>query len=394
MESSRRCAGRIEFSSPQVTGALELPSLLSTSFVPAEFTIKNATSLTYLPTLGSSHQALPVSHSCLPRGPKKSFFERTAYASNTSLDVKGMEFEILDVGYFVKVNTGIPCCFSTVTESGLLDLHFGATDADGTSRGGFEFSLDASSLESQVERDHQLFTMLPSSRVTLERFDIKLHESEHPWLAWLIRPLLKAAVRKAIEVEVRKVVIEQGDRIGDWAYRLKENKREIDDAADAKPRNADGKGTAMAWIKAFWRTITEDLEPGKAEQGQEGGGTAPRTETAVHLNRHGIAVDLPHSVDEGGEQGAVVGIGTEGVVVPEGDAAIPAPPSEERIGVVKKAKQEANEAVEAGRKAAKSTFDVIGGIGEASEEWGDDLEDERAKYEKHGWRSDAFELRV
>ncbi|GAA5902198.1 uncharacterized protein JCM6883_001326 [Sporobolomyces salmoneus] len=387
---------RIEFSSPQVSGALEFPSLLSTSFVPAEFTIKNATFLTYLPTLGQSHQDLPISHSSFSshttRRESKSFFERTSYASKTSLDVKGMEFEILDVGYFVKLNTGIPCCFSTITESGLLDLRFGTTSEGEGGGGGFEFSLDTTSLESQVERDHRLFTMLPSSQVSLQHFDIRLHESQHPWLAWFLRPLLKTTVRKAIEVEMRKVVIEQGDRLGEWAYRVKEKKRLVEEEAEARGNRRqkdEAGGRVWNWIKAVWWTITEE-EDGSEEEVEGAEGEENRqTGTTLHLNRHGLAVDLPHSVDEDQDgKGAMVGIGTEGVVIPKGEASIPVPPGEERIGIV----EEVNEAVESGRTALRNTWDVAGNIGEASEEWREDVDQEREKYEKQGWRSDAFDL--
>ncbi|GAA5883724.1 hypothetical protein JCM16303_004792 [Sporobolomyces ruberrimus] len=396
---------RIEFDSPGVvSGALELPSLLSTSFVPASITIRNATSLTYLPTLGTTNQDIPIYGTNLSPRPREleqtSWYERSSYASSTSLDLEGMEFEILDVGYFVKYKTGIPC-FPTITESGLLDLHFGKTRSTSSTSGGegertrngFGFSLDTTSLESQVEQNHSLFRMLPTSQISLEQFDIKLHESRHPWFMWFLRPVLRTAVRKAIEVEVRKVLIEQGDRLGEWAYRVRENKRKVQGEEGRGEREEGATGKVWNWVKAVWRTVTDESGEKVGDERGDERDQVKQTETAVHLNRHGLAVELPHDVDSEELEGATVGIGTEGVVIPEGEATIPLPPGQERIGVVKKAKQEVDEAVESGRKAARTTLDVFGELGEASEEWRDDLVDEREKYERDGWRSDAFELR-
>jgi hypothetical protein len=159
-----------------------------------------------------------------------------------------------------------------------------------------------------------------------------------------------------------------------------------------------GTGIIWNWVKAVWRTVSEDKENSTEEYEEDTVEGEEQTTTTVHLNRHGLALDLPHPVDskdgdEGGAGGATIGVGTEGVVLPEGEASIPLPPGEEpRIGMVKKAKQEVNEAVEEGRKAARNTWDLVSGIGEASEEWKEDLESEQRKYERDGWRSDVFDL--
>ncbi|GAA6006659.1 hypothetical protein JCM11491_003134 [Sporobolomyces phaffii] len=400
---------RIEFDSPTVSGALEFPSLLSTSFVPASLVVRNSTSLTYLPTFGSSTQTLPISRTTLTQSrshsSEQSFYERSSYASNTSVELSGMEFEILDVGYFVRLKSRFPC-FPTITESGLLDLHFGRADVpaarDGVGRkNGFGFTLDTSSVEQRVAERRSLFETLPSSAVSLDAFDVRLHESDHPWFMWLARPLLRTTIRKAIEVEVRKVMIEQGDKVGAWAYRVRAKKDEVEE--DARRAGRTG-GAIWNWVRALWETVAEDderttIRGREGDEEDKGGDGEAQTETTLHLNRRGLAVDLPHPVesdqdDGAGGGGATVGFGTEGVVIPEGEAAIPVAPGQEpRVGVVERAKREANEAVDEGRTAARNAWAVVGGIGEASEEWRGDLEAERDKYERAGWRSDVFDLR-
>ncbi|GAA6059677.1 hypothetical protein JCM10212_000064 [Sporobolomyces blumeae] len=377
---------RIEFASPTVSGAIEAPSLFSTSFVPASITFQNSTSFTYLPTLGSSSQDIPIHESHPPdrQLSHTTIADRTTYASRTSISLSGLRLEIVDVGYFVKVHTGIPCL--SVSESGLLDLHFG-THPDG----GAGFSLDTSSEPSQVAQDESLFKVLPSSTVTLQHFDVRSHDSSHPWLMFLLRPIIRTAVRKAVEVELRKVLIEQGDKLGEWTYRVKEHKRKVDrDSSDG--RGEREKDRVWSWVKAVWATLTEQLTDEDDWNEHQQGAEPAQIGTEIHLNRHGVAVDLPRPVDT--DSSATVGIGREGVVIPEGDAPIPPPPgTAERIGPVAKAKEELDEAVESGRNAARKTWDVVGGIGEASEEWTADVEAEREAYRRDGWRSEAFDLR-
>ncbi|GAA5857545.1 hypothetical protein JCM5353_004927 [Sporobolomyces roseus] len=368
---------RIEFKTPQVEGAIESPTLVSTSFVPSRVTIKNSTSLTYLPSLGRTKQDIPPFDSTpLPPSEDTSWNERTSYSTRTNIEVTGLRLEVLDVGYHVRVNTGIPC-FPHLTESGLVDLHFGSHP-----EGGMSFSIDTSSLPQSQE---SLFKMLDSSKVDLRRFDVRPHETDHPWLMFFLRPVLRTAVRKAVEVEVRKVLMQQGDRLGEWAWRVKEHKKVVD-RDDAKGRKDGQEGGIWNWVKAIWRTSTEEREEG--DEGQE-----ENTTTEFHLNRHGVSIDLPRPVNSSnGEEGTTVGFGTEGVVIPEGEATIPEPEGRERIGVVAKTKEEVNEAVNSGKKAVRSTWGVVGGIGEAREEWSEDVEEEREKYERQGWRSDAFDL--
>ena len=368
---------RIEFKNSQVEGAIESPTLISSSLVPSRVTVKNSTSLTYLPTLGRTKQDIPLLDSSpLPLSKERSWNERTSYSTRTSIEVTGLRLEVLDVGYYVKVNTGIPC-FPHITESGLLDLHFGSHP-----EGGMSFSLDTSSLPQSQE---SLFKMLESSNVDLRRFDVRPHATDHPWLMFFLRPVLRTAVRKAVEVEVREVLMRQGDRLGEWAWRVKEHKKKVD-RDDARVHSRED-GGIWNWLKAIWRTTTEQREEAEEEEEQV------QTTTQFHLNRHGVSIDLPHPVNSATEEeGMTVGFGTEGVVIPEGEATIPEPDGRERIGVVAKAKEEVNEAIESGRKVARNTLGVVGGIGEAREEWSEDVEEEREKYERQAWRSDAFDL--
>ncbi|GAA5938159.1 uncharacterized protein JCM15063_005480 [Sporobolomyces koalae] len=382
---------RIEFDSPTVTGAIEFPSLLATSFVPAKVTIRNSTSITYLPSHGTSTLLIPIattldsaSQDSRPRDRERTARQRTSYASRTEVDIEGMRLEILDVGYFVKLVPTIPC-LPTFTESGLLDLHFGQSESNQRrKRGGFDFKFDTTSIASTSS----LWSMLPDSTVALNQFDVKLHDStRHGWILWFLRPIIRPLIKKAIERELRQVVIEKGDELGRWLYKVKRHKLSLEQEEDGRKE----RGQWSNWIKALWHTFSEGLDkenaPEEEEEQQE-----EETKTAFHLNRHGVAIDLPRPVSSStDEAGATVGIGTEGVVIPRGEAEIPDPDrAGERVGIVRKAKQEVDEAVQSGREAAQNTWNAVGRVGEASEEWAEDINDERVKYRTEGWRSDSF----
>ncbi|GAA5879964.1 hypothetical protein JCM1840_006944 [Sporobolomyces johnsonii] len=381
---------RLEFASPSLSLAIDPPSLLSTSFIPSSLSLRTATSLVYLPTLGSASQSLPPSASSPPssRLAHATAAARTSYASQTSVGIEGLRLEVADVGYFVRYHTGLPCV-GDLTEAGLLDLQFGSHPA-----GGLSFQFDTRTPSSS----ETLFEVLPSSSVKLSHFDIRPHESSHPWLLWALRPLLRTAVRKAVEIELRKIVLERGGRAaGEWGWRVREKKREADDEG----KKEGGAGGVWSWLRAAWSVVVEPTE----EDDQASTTTTDTTDAEddvapeqtgfdVHVTSRGLAVDLPHPTTAPSPD-MTVGIGTEGVVLPAGSAQIPSPPgSSPRIGPVAKAKEEVDEAVEQGREAARAAVEVAGVMGEQRERWKGELRRERRRrVGPESWKSDAFDLK-
>ncbi|GAA5949504.1 hypothetical protein JCM21900_000242 [Sporobolomyces salmonicolor] len=390
---------RLEFASPSLSLAIDPPSLLSTSFIPSSLSLHSATSLVYLPALGSSSQSFPLSSSTPPssRLTNATAAARTSYASQTSIGIRGLRLEVTDVGYFVRYHTGLPCV-GDLTEAGLLDVHFGSHPS-----GGLSFQFDTRTPSPSAAAAQTLFEVLPSSSVKLSHFDIRPHESSHPWLLWAMRPLLRTAVRKAVEIELRKTLLERGGRAaGEWGWRVQEKQKK-------KKREGEkegGAGGVWTWLKAAWSVMVEPSEeddrartatPDRADAADvddENEDVPRRTGFDVHVTSRGLAVDLPHPTT-GPSPERTVGIGTEGTVLPAGSAQIPSPPgSSPRSGPVAKAKEEADEAVEPGRETARAVMEVAGEVEEPRERWEGDVRRERRRGVGESWRSDAFDLDV
>ncbi|GJN94074.1 hypothetical protein Rhopal_007138-T1 [Rhodotorula paludigena] len=393
---------RVEFASPSISLAIDPPSLLSTSFIPSSLSLRQSTSLTYIPALGSAAAALPPSASqptsaALAHSSAKA---RTNYATSTLLSVEGLQLSIRDVGYFAQYHTGIPCV-GDVTESGLLDLQFG-TPGSSAAADGLSFSLSTTTPVPCAAAEQSLFHLDKSqTRVRLSHFSITPHQSSHPWLLFLLRPVLRTAVRKVVEKEVREKVLEAGaEWVGRVGWRATERERELREEQDEAARGEDGEkrgkedaqSSAWRWARAIWDALVYS-----PDEDEDDKATVPELEPEeddkpdahpswhLHLNRHGVAVDLEAA-------NGTVGLGTEGVVIPEGDAPIPLPEGQTPPkGLVRAAKDEVRHEVQAGQEFTRETMQVAGEMGEAAE--GHEEEVERQKRTRpHSWRSEAFDL--
>ncbi|GEM11244.1 hypothetical protein Rt10032_c14g5261 [Rhodotorula toruloides] len=313
---------RIEFASSAVSLAIEPPSLLSTSLIPSSISIRQTTDLTYNPSHGSSTLALPLSASN-PAPPPSCLSPRTiTTASSTRLEITGLRLELESVGYFASYHTGIPC-FPTLTESGLLDLRLGSNLSGGLSLSLLTSTPASLAAQTLFELDHA------ETQVTLEDFTITPHHSSHPWLMWLLRPVLQAAVRKVVEKEVREKVVEAGvEWVGRVGWEVREKEREMRSEEEGEKLTMRGESGAQEsvkhaiwrWIKAGWQVLISngvDGSPSPPTPSSPASITAPALDN-VHINTHGIALDL-------GSQEATVGLGSEGVVLPPGEAPIPHP---------------------------------------------------------------------
>lgn len=402
----------VEFASPSLSLAIDPPSLLSTSFIPSSLSLRQSTSLTYIPALGSAAAALPPSASqptsaALAHSSAKA---RTNYATSTLLSVEGLQLSIRDVGYFAQYHTGIPCV-GDVTESGLLDLQFGTPGSSASSAkspgssaaaDGLSFSLSTTSPVPSAAAEQSLFHLDKSqTRVRLSHFGITPHQSSHPWLLFLLRPVLRTAVRKVVEKEVREKVLEAGaEWVGRVGWRATERERELRVEQDEAARDKDGEkrgeedaqSSAWRWARAIWDALVHSSDEAEGDKA-----TVPEPEPEeddkpdahpswhLHLNRHGVAVDLEAA-------NGTVGLGTEGVVIPEGEAPIPLPEGQTPPkGLVRAAKDEVRHEVQAGQEFARETMQVAGEVGEAAEGYEEEVERQK-RTRPHSWRSEAFDL--
>lgn len=310
----------------------------------------------------------------------------------------------------------------------MLDLHFGE-EAKG---GGLALSLatttsSSPSPSSATSTPRSLFTVDPTqTHAHLSHFSFTPHHSSHPWLVALFRPLLRKAVQKVVEREVRQVLLLQGaEWVGRKGWEVKEAKgrRDLDDEARGMRKvkgrkDAEGSSEVWKWAAAVWEVLTGSAplgEPNEFEQGRDGEEDGKSVEEEIedevpsglgyslHLNRHGLAVefDLERGDAEESdgtttttEELGVVGLGTEGVVLPLGSAPIPSPGRPPK-GLVRAAKGEVRREVEEGREAAREAMEFVGEVGEVRDEYGEWVESERGEERRgvrKGWRSEAFDL--
>ncbi|GAA5894644.1 hypothetical protein JCM8208_006036 [Rhodotorula glutinis] len=397
---------RFEFASPTVSLAIDPPSLLATSLIPSSISLQQSTSITYLPSTGSASTALPISasHPSNPSLARAPAAARTAFAASTLVTVEGVQLEIKDVGYYASYHTGIPC-LGDVTESGLLDLRFGHPSASGGTSssgggvdGGLGFTIGTSTPPPPGART--LFTVQrQSTAVGLADFHLTPHSSSHPWLVWLLRPLLRVAVRKAVEYELREAVLEPGaEWVGRVGFEVRERAEELraraqDEAREGRERVESEMARVWRWARAAWDVLAGRAVEDEADESGSDASSATSVADAdahpawhLHLNRHGVAVDLEAA-------NGTAGVGSEGVVLPVGDAPIPLPEGRSQPkGLARAARDEVRHEVEVGREAAKGTMRAVGEVGEEADRWGERVRKEQ-RTRPHSWRSSAFDLR-
>lgn len=383
---------RLEFATENVTIALEPPSLISTSFVPARITWHQSSDLTYSPSSGDSTLALPLPASH-PASSSSSSSDRMTYTAKSVLSVEGIQLEVLDVGYFASYKTGIPC-LGDITERGLLDVHFGVdpappTDSSVSPRGeglAFDLAFSTSGLGDEA-LTAPLFAVDHSRTVVhLREFRLEPHQSSHPWLIWFFRPVLRKAVQTVIEKEMKEKVLEAGaewiaQKGGEVRRRRRERAREEEEEGEHAPEPWS-REAVWRWIRAGW-----DVFIGQDGGAQESASIPETTEEQpdrpfhLHVTSRGVAADLDNLE-------ATVGLGSEGVVIPAGKAEIPLPEGQApKKGVVQAARDEVAHEVQEGQDAARAGVDTLGGMMEARQEW-------RAADPASGvtWRSAAFDV--
>lgn len=317
------------------------------------------------------------------------------YRAKSVLSVEGVQFEVLDVGYFASYKTGIPC-FGEITERGLLDLHFGVdpaapTDPSITPRGeGLAFDLAFSTTgPGDNSSTAPLFTVDHSRTVVhLRDFRLEPHRSSHPWLMWFFRPLLRKAVQSVIEKEMKEKVLEAGaewiaQKGGEVKRRRQERAREEADEGGAEPEPWS-REAVWRWIRAGW-----DVFVGQDDGAEDDSASTPGTpeeqpdrSSHVHVTLRGVAADLDNLE-------ATVGLGAEGIVIPAGEAEIPLPEGQApKKGALQAVQAEVAHEVQEGREAARAGMDAVGGVMDAREEW-------RAAHVLASgvtWRSAAFDV--
>ncbi|GAA5982525.1 hypothetical protein JCM10908_006683 [Rhodotorula pacifica] len=405
---------RLEFATPKMALALEPPSLISTSFIPGRITFHQSSTLSYTPATGRSTLALPVSASH-PAPPAPDPSSTTTYESVNTLSVEGIQLEVLNVGYFASYKTGIPC-FGEITEAGLLDLRLGVEDEDGDDSArrsdGLAFDLtftvpsQPSATSSGIDSSPAppLFKMDHSrTLVRLHSFHLEPHQSSHPWLMWFFRPLLRKAVQSVVEKEVKEKVLEKraewiAQKGGEVRRRKREREREQEREREMGTERAREEGVTgrwwsreavWNWIRAGWDVLVAGEPAANEEEDDAQTVSSPPTPTAddppkkphVHLNEHGIAADLDNLE-------ATVGLGSEGVVIPIGEAEIPLPEGQApKKGLIPAARDEVAHEVQEGREVAKAALGAVGEVVEAREEW-------RAPRQGalRTWRSAAFDV--
>ncbi|GAA5881487.1 hypothetical protein JCM3774_000132 [Rhodotorula dairenensis] len=387
---------RLEFATPHVGIALEPPSLVSTLFVPARITWQQHSTLTYAPVSADSTLALPPSASTTAShsGPRDAD-ERLSFEATNTLSVKGIQLKVLNVGYFARYKTGIPC-LGDVTERGLLDLHFGGDTAQAEDGLGFDLTFRIPPLlppatGGDTTAPPPLFRVDHSrTRVRLDAFRFEPHQSSHPWLMWFFRPLLRKAVQAVIERELKDKVIEAG---AEWVAQTGgEVRRRREELArrDGATSEGETESEQAAWSRAglwSWLRASWDVLVAPRDDAEDGGDGTPRQESAadgsprIHLTSHGVAADLDNLE-------ATFGVGAEGVVIPAGEAEIPLPEGHApKKGFVRAARDEAVHEVQEGREVAAKAVDVISGAIEAREDW-------RAAgaAAETTWQSNAFDV--
>lgn len=344
---------RVEFSSPSIDIALDPPPFIKTSFVPDTIRFDNASSFILTPAT----TAHPTKHD---------------YSANSQLTVTGVRMET-EVGYFLRYRNA---CFN-FTESGLLDLKFG-TAKDG----GVGAKIDFSTIEDEDQLEKKRLFDVVTSDISITSFDLVPHASSHPWLLFFIRPILRRIVRNSVELALQEQVkhgLETASRIG-WEVKRKagsgivgwfgglyevmvEGSYKDEEPTDETPIDE-------AKDKAYDKATDKAADAAQPEEGE-----GPH----VHVSGKGVSIDL---------EAGTVGVGAEGIVLPEGEAETPAP----RPSVIEVVKEDVVGAVREGKAKAEAVLEGFGELGEAVQEFPEEVKKEEVLVEAGGWRSEAFDF--
>lgn len=332
----------VEYTSPNLDLALDAPSTLNTSFIPDEIRYDHAATFVLRP----ANAAASTTHD---------------YTANSKLYVAGLRLKT-GVGYWMRYNG---FCFP-VTEKGILDLTFGT----GT-KGGVQAEMSFSSLDSVEEQDKErrLFTVA-ASKATINQFDLSPHESSHPILQWVLRPILRRIAKAQIEAALQDQLTNGLDTLSRIAYEIRRR------ATSAVLGYVEATYTVL--VQGLWKD--EDREPSQDDDNspEEQDGEAEET-TDIHISAKGVSIDL---------EGGLLGVGSEGIVFPEGEAETPLP----RPPVIQIIKDESKATVVAGREAGEEALATIGEVAGAVQQLPELVKEEREHIDATSWYSDAFDF--
>lgn len=285
------------------------------------------------------------------------------YSANSKLTITGVRMET-EVGYYMAYRSWC----TTFVESGALDLHFG-TAKDG----GIGLQVDFSTIEDEAEQREKkhLFDVVTSA-ITVTSFDLVPHESNHPILMWFLRPVLRRIVRGQVEAALQEQVKSGLETLSRIAW-------------EVKARAGEG---IVGWLGGLYEvlvkgTYKDEPSEGDAVQADKDDAAAQDEEEAlkIHVSNKGVSIDL---------EAGTVGVGAEGIVIPEGEAETPIP----RPSVVEVVKGEVEGTVRQGRETGEAVLAGLGELGEAVQEFPEEVEREEELVEAGGWRSSAFDFAV
>lgn len=303
---------RLEFASNAVQAAVDAPNLVSVSLLPDSVRVRTTNELE------------------LKRGEPLS-----VHTAQMHVALDGLRLNVHNIGYFARYRGA--CCLS-FTDDGLLDLDVGELQGERGLRA--EASLSR-------EKDGERWRV---DNVTVDVRPVRVwpHDSTRHWLlAWLVRPLVSSAARVALRMALEGQVRAALEKAADLAQHVEEVRNERDSH------------TVAGWFEALYEAVTSSNDDGEDdEQPDESSDGDSEDEEGGHVRvtARGVAYETEEQT---------VGIGGEGVVLPEGEAETPVP----RPSILKN-EREAVEDVQAAQAA---------------------YVDERQR-QVTGWRSDAFTI--
>ncbi|GJN71759.1 hypothetical protein PLIIFM63780_005907 [Purpureocillium lilacinum] len=127
---------------------------------------------------------------------QKGLFRTTSsMASVVRVKISGLSIAADDLGYWVKLHSGL----LRIMDQGLVSFHLDER--------GIDITLDIEIGRNRIEE----LVSLRSVKVDVHHLNYKLSDSKFSWIAWLLKPLIRPIVRKALELKVA-AAIEQGLR--------------------------------------------------------------------------------------------------------------------------------------------------------------------------------------
>ncbi|KAM0749695.1 hypothetical protein T439DRAFT_381267 [Meredithblackwellia eburnea MCA 4105] len=336
---------RIEFASDSVDVAVDAPPFLATSFIPDSIRFDTNTSLVVVPFSSENPNT---------------------FTTNSTLTFQGLRMSTDNIGYWMRYKSPFLCC-GPIIESGLLDIHFGTEKVGGGVGASIDFSTTTTPpLSEEEDAKRKMLFEVSQSKFKIESFDVRPHASSHPILTWFIRPLLRGILRSQVEALLQ----DQVTTLLHWVSR-------VGWEVQARGRGLGWRGLFNAMVDVAVNGLGDDDEQEEDPDAVRAAAQehAEEQSTTVHISSKGVTIDL---------EAGVVGVGEEGIVLPDGEAETPIP----RPTVTEIVEEHSREAVRDGKRAAETVLDGLEQAGQAVGEFEDEVEELK---EDPGWRSDVFD---